>query len=77
MKKYRNKSPEEVIKLVTTEIIKRAIKLGRKKKRSVFISKTSGGKGTDVLTLNPKTDEGRNKSPSLPNSPRFQSVLQN
>ena len=59
MKKYRNKSPEEVIKLVTTEIIERAIKLSKKKKRSVFISKTSGGKGTDVLTLNPKTDEGR------------------
>jgi acetyltransferase-like isoleucine patch superfamily enzyme len=59
MKKYRNKTPEEVIKLVTTEIIKRVIKLGKKKKRSVFISKTSGGKGTDVLTLNPKTDEGR------------------
>jgi len=59
MNKYRNKSPEEVIKLVTTEIIKRAIKLGNKKKRSIFISKTSGGKGTDVLTLNPKTNEGR------------------
>ena len=59
MKKYRNKSPEEVIKLVTTEIIERAIKLGQKKKRSIFISKTSGGKGTDVLTLNPKTAEGR------------------
>ena len=59
MKKYRNKSPEEVIKLVTIEIIERAIKLGKKKKRSIFISKTSGGKGTDVLTLNPKTDEGR------------------
>ncbi|NJD22947.1 MAG: hypothetical protein FIA82_09830 [Melioribacter sp.] len=59
MKKYRNKSPEEVIKLVTTEIIERAIKLGNKKKRSIFISITSGGKGTDVLTLNPKTAEGR------------------
>jgi len=59
MKKYRNKSPEEVIKLVTTEIIERAIKLGSKKKRSIFISITSGGKGTDVITLNPKTAEGR------------------
>ena len=58
MKKYRNKSPEEVIKLVTTEIIRIAIKLGRKK-NSVFISKTSGGKGTDNLTLNPKTEEGK------------------
>lgn len=59
MKKYANKTPEEVIKLVTTEIIERAIKLSKKRKRSVFISKTSGGKGTDVLTLNPKIDEGR------------------
>ena len=59
MKKYRNKSPEEVIKLVTTEIIERAIKLGNKKNRSIYISVTSGGKGTDVLTLNPKTNEGK------------------
>ncbi len=59
MKKYRNKSPEEVIKLVTTEIIERSIKLGSKKNRSIYISVTSGGKGTDVLTLNPKTNEGR------------------
>jgi len=59
MKKYHSKSPDEVIKLVTIEIIERAIKLGRKKKRSVFISKTSGGKGVDVQTLNPKTSEGK------------------
>ena len=61
MKKYLNKTPEEVIKIVTTEIIERAIKLGRKKKRSIFISKTSGGKGTNVETLNPKNpDEKEN-----------------
>ena len=59
MKKYRNKSPEEVIKLVTIEIIERAIKLGAKKNRSIFISKTSGGKGVEVQTLNPRTSEGR------------------
>ncbi len=35
------------------------VKLGRKKNRSIFISKTSGGKGIDVQTLNPKTNEGR------------------
>ena len=54
MKKYQNKSPEEVIKMVTIEIIERAIKLGKKKNRSVYISKTSGGKGVDVNTLNPE-----------------------
>jgi len=59
MKKYRHKSPEEVIKLVSIEIIERAIKLGQKKNRSLFISKTSGGKGVDVRTLNPQTAEGR------------------
>jgi hypothetical protein len=59
VKKYRNKSPEEVIKLVTIEIIERAIKLGAKKHRSIYISKTSGGKGVDVQTLNPQTKEGR------------------
>ncbi len=59
MKKYRNKSPEEVIKLVTIELIVRSIKLAKKKNRLIFISKTSGGKGIDVNTLNPKTTEGQ------------------
>jgi acetyltransferase-like isoleucine patch superfamily enzyme len=59
LKKYRNKSPEEVIRIVTTEIILRAIKLGRKKNRQILISKTSGGKGTDVNLLNPVTEEGK------------------
>jgi len=59
LKRYRNKSPEEVIRIVTTEIIQRAIKLGRKKNRQIFISKTTGGKGTDVNFLNPKTGEGK------------------
>lgn len=59
MKKYENKSPEEVIKLVTIEIIERAIKLGNKNGREIFISKTSGGTGTNVNTLNPNTEEGK------------------
>ena len=41
MKKYRDKSPEEVMKLVTTEIIERAIKLGKKADRDIYISKRS------------------------------------
>ncbi len=60
MKKYKNKTPDEVIKIVTIEIIERAIKLGKKHKRIITISKTSGGKGTDVNELNPKTLEGKN-----------------
>lgn len=59
MKRYKNKTPEEVIKIVTIEIIERAIKLGKKKNRIIKISKTSGGKGTDVNELNPKTKEGK------------------
>lgn len=59
MKKYENKTPEEVIKLVTIEIIERAIKLGNKKGREIFISKTSGGAGTNINTLNPNTEEGK------------------
>jgi acetyltransferase-like isoleucine patch superfamily enzyme len=59
MKKYQNKTPEEVMKVVTIEVIERAIKMGIRKNRSIFISKTSGGKGVDVRTLNPKTQEGR------------------
>lgn len=59
MLKYANKKPDEVIKLVTIEIIERAIKLGRKTNRVITISKTSGGKGTDVNELNPKTKDGR------------------
>lgn len=59
MKKYQDKSPEQVMKMVTTEIIKRAIKFGKKKNRAIFISKTSGGRGIEVNSLNPDTESGR------------------
>ena len=59
MKKYRNRSPEEVMRMVTTEIIERAIRLGEKKNRSIRISKTSGGEGYDVNDLNPTTKAGK------------------
>jgi hypothetical protein len=59
MNRYQNKTPEEVIKMVTTELIERAIKIGTRKNRSIYISKTSGGIGVDVRTLNPKTKEGK------------------
>jgi NMD protein affecting ribosome stability and mRNA decay len=59
MKKYRNKTPEEVMKMVTTELIERAIQSGTKKNRSIFISKTSAGKGIDVQSLNPKQAKGK------------------
>jgi hypothetical protein len=59
MGKYQNRTPEEVMKMVTLEIIQRAIQQGKKKNRAIFISKSSGGKGVDVQTLNPKTKAGR------------------
>ncbi len=59
MKKYKNKTPEETIKLVTIEIIERAIKFSKKKKRSIFISKTSGGKGINVKDIDPRVGTGR------------------
>lgn len=59
MRKYRNKSPEEIMKMVTEEIIDRAVIFSRKKKRTITISKTSGGKGIDVCTLDRRSAEGR------------------
>lgn len=61
MNKHGNLTPEETIKAVTREIIKRAVKLGRKKNRIIYISKTSGGRGIDVNELNPTTQQGREK----------------
>jgi len=58
-KYHKNILPEEVMRLVTTEIIEQAIKLGHRNNRVIYISKTSGGKGTDVNTLNLKTSEGK------------------
>ena len=51
-------TPEEVMRRVTTDMIARAIRLSRREKRRVFISKTGKGKGIDVSTLDPKTAEG-------------------
>jgi acetyltransferase-like isoleucine patch superfamily enzyme len=59
MKKYSGRTPEDVIKLVTIEIIERAVKLGRKNNRTISISKTSGGKGKNVNELDPRTEEGK------------------
>jgi acetyltransferase-like isoleucine patch superfamily enzyme len=61
MKTSERPTPESVMRDVTTDIIRRSVKMGRRKKRSIYISKTSGGKRTDVETLNPDTPEGRKK----------------
>lgn len=52
-------TPEQVMREVTTDMILRALKLARKKGRTVFISKTARGAGVDIATLDPRTAEGR------------------
>jgi acetyltransferase-like isoleucine patch superfamily enzyme len=44
---------------VTEDMIRRAIKRGRAKGRTIYISKSARGKGIPVETLNPDTPEGR------------------
>jgi hypothetical protein len=61
MKSQHTATPEEVMRRVTLEIILRAIRFSRKKGRTIFVSKTSGGKGVDVTTLDPATEEGRER----------------
>lgn len=55
----RADSPESVMRMVTEDIIRRAIRLGRRKGRTICISKTSRGRSTPVESLNPDTPEGR------------------
>ncbi len=52
-------TPEQVMRRVTEEMIIRAVKLGKKKGRSIFISKSAKGKGVDVGTLDPQRQGGR------------------
>jgi acetyltransferase-like isoleucine patch superfamily enzyme len=59
MKRYRNLSPQEVMREVTTEIIGRAIRFSRRTGRTIRISKTARGEGVDVQTLDRRTAEGR------------------
>jgi len=59
MKDRHPVTPEAALREVTEDIVKRAIRLGRKKGRTVFIGKTSRGKAIPLESLNPKTAEGR------------------
>jgi hypothetical protein len=53
-----DRTPEEVMREVTTDIIRRAIKKARRRARTVYISKTAKGKTIDIVTLNPDTPQG-------------------
>jgi acetyltransferase-like isoleucine patch superfamily enzyme len=59
MRTTEQATPDLVMKEVTTGIIRRAIKLSRRKRRRVFISKSARGQGVNVETLDPATPEGR------------------
>ena len=59
MARPRQRTPEEAMRAVTKDIILRAIKQARKKGRTVSISKTGRGRGVDVVTLDPRTSEGK------------------
>ncbi|HTY02007.1 MAG TPA: hypothetical protein VMG09_18425 [Bacteroidota bacterium] len=62
-------SPERVMCSVTTEIISRAVRLSKRKGRTIVISKTARGKGIDVRELDPSTPEGRERLEKFLNPP--------
>ncbi len=57
----QSSSPEQVMREVTEDMLRRAIKLARKKGRTVYISKTARGKAEDIFTMNPDTPDGRER----------------
>jgi acetyltransferase-like isoleucine patch superfamily enzyme len=56
-KKYA--TPDDAMRAVTEDILLRALKQARKKGRSIFISKSAKGKGVNIESLDPNSDEGR------------------
>jgi len=54
-----NKNPEETMYLVTKELVERACRLSKKKKRNILIHKSSADKGVNVLDINPATIRGK------------------
>lgn len=59
MRSRQSVSPEAAMRIATEDILRRAIKHGRKKGRTVYISKSANGKTTQVESLDPDTSEGR------------------
>jgi hypothetical protein len=51
-------TPETVMRDVTTDMIRRSIRMAKRKRRTVTISKSARGKQTDVSMLDPSTVEG-------------------
>ncbi len=59
MRPHDAATPQSVMREVTEDILRRAIKKGRAKGRTIYISKAARGRGTPVATLDPDTPEGR------------------
>jgi acetyltransferase-like isoleucine patch superfamily enzyme len=57
----QDETPEQAMRRVTTDMIGRALRLARKKGRTIFISKTANGKGVDIATLDPATADGEQR----------------
>ena len=53
------RTPDAVMREVTKDIIRRAIRRSQRKRRRITISKSAKGKGVDISTLNPDDPEGR------------------
>jgi len=51
-------TPDEAMRKVTTDMIRRALRLARRRGRTITISKTAKGKGLDIATLDPDSPEG-------------------
>jgi serine acetyltransferase len=54
-----SRTPQQVMREVTQDMILRALKLARRKGRTIRISKSGKGAGVDISTLDPRTPEGR------------------
>jgi hypothetical protein len=54
-----SRTPQQTMREVTQDMILRALKLARRKGRTVYLSKSGRGRGVDISTLDPRTPEGR------------------
>jgi acetyltransferase-like isoleucine patch superfamily enzyme len=54
----QDETPDQAMRRVTVDMIGRALRLARKRGRTVFISKSANGKGVDIATLDPRTPDG-------------------
>ncbi len=59
--KSRQVSPESVMREVTEQIVRRAVRLGRRKGLTICISKSARGKRVPVEELDPDVSEGRKR----------------